>query len=131
MAIEIRVKVLHHEDEKSIIGQYIIFCKVYTQQLKRYGRDSKAVTETIRICKDRNILKDYLESREQEVADMMTILKDDWIYAMHEKDIANKVATATARRLIQKGKMSLEDIAACVPSLSMKELSELQAEIMK
>jgi len=27
----------------------------------------KAATETIRICKDRNVLREYLESKEQEV----------------------------------------------------------------
>ena len=33
--------------------------------------------------------------------------------------------------MIKKGKMSLEDIADCVPSLSLEELKELQANIMQ
>ena len=33
--------------------------------------------ETIRICKDRNVLKEYLENREKEVVDMMMTLFDD------------------------------------------------------
>ena len=33
--------------------------------------------------------------------------------------------------VIKKGKMSLEDIADCVPSLSLEELKELQANIMQ
>lgn len=37
----------------------------------------------------------------------------------------------TAARMIKKGKMSLEDIADCVPSLSFEELKELEAEIMQ
>ena len=36
-----------------------------------------------------------------------------------------------AERLIKKGKMSLEDIAECVPSLSFDELRELEAEVMQ
>ncbi len=54
------VKVLYQEDEKNIIGQYIIFCKVYNEQRKKHGQTKKTVTETIRICKDRNVLKEYL-----------------------------------------------------------------------
>ena len=36
----------------------------------------------------------------------------------------------TAERLIKKGKMTLEDIAECVPSLSFDELRKLEAEVM-
>ena len=32
-------------------------------------------------------------------------------------------------KMIKKGKMSLEDIAECIPSLSIDELKELEAEI--
>ena len=42
-----------------------------------------------------------------------------------------KSARETAERLIKKGKMTLEDIAECVPSLSFDELRELEAEIMQ
>ena len=67
IAVDAEVKVLYQEDEGNIIGQYIIFCKVYNEQRKKYGQTKKAVTETIRICKKRNVLKEYLESKEQEV----------------------------------------------------------------
>jgi hypothetical protein len=33
----------------------------------------------------------------------------------------------TAERMIRKGKMSLEDIADCVPNLTMDELKEIEA----
>ena len=33
--------------------------------------------ETIRICKDRNVLKEYLESRENEVVNIMMTLFDE------------------------------------------------------
>ena len=41
-----------------------------------HGNTKPAVTETIRICKDRNVLKEYLESREKEVVDIMMVLYD-------------------------------------------------------
>ncbi len=37
----------------------------------------KAVTETIRICKDRNVLKEYLLGREKEVMTIIMSLFDD------------------------------------------------------
>lgn len=38
---------------------------------------------------------------------------------------------AMAEQLIRKGKMTLEEIADCVSSLSFDELKELEAEIMQ
>ena len=35
--VDAEVKVLYQENEKDIIGQYIIFSKVYNQQRKLYG----------------------------------------------------------------------------------------------
>ena len=63
VAIEAEVKVLYQENEKDIIGQYIIFSKVYKEQRTLYGNTKQTVTETIRICKDRNVLKEYLEKK--------------------------------------------------------------------
>ncbi len=136
IAIDAEVKVLYQEDEKNIIGQYIIFCKVYNEQRKKHGQTKKAVTETIRICKDRNVLKEYLESKEQEVGDiMMTMFDDEYVleaYAKEREDNATlREARETAERLIKKGKMSLEDIADCVPVLSFDELKKLEIEIMQ
>lgn len=68
---------LCHEDEGTIFGQYIIFYKVYNEQRKKYGQTRDAVLETIRTCRDRDMLKQYLEDREQEVADIMMTLFDD------------------------------------------------------
>lgn len=65
--IDAKVKVLYKESEEDIIGQYIIFSKVYNEQRKLYGATKEAILETIRICKDRNVLKEYLENKEQEV----------------------------------------------------------------
>ena len=54
-----------------IIGQYIIFCHVMDEQIKKYGRVREAALETIRICRDRNVLKKDLEEREKEVVNIM------------------------------------------------------------
>lgn len=132
IAVDAEVKVLYQEDENSIIGQYIIFCKVYNEQRKKYGQTKKAVTETIRICKDRNVLKEYFESKEQEVVDiMMTLFDDEQVLEAYAEDIKNSEARKTAEKLIRKGKMSLDEIADCIPALTFDELKKLEAEIMQ
>ena len=78
-------------DSNDIINQYIIFSKVYGEQRKKYGRTREAIQETIRICKDRNILKEYLESREKEVVDIMLALFDEQeVYETHFKSVAKE-----------------------------------------
>ncbi len=96
----------------------------------------QTIKETIRICKDRNILKEYLISREKEVITiMMSLFDDEQIMKTYWKDmentVAHKEAKETAERLIKKGKMSLEDIAECVPTLSFDELKKIEADIMQ
>lgn len=92
--------------------------------------------ETIHICKDRNVLKEYLENKEQEVVDiMMTLFDDEQILRAYAKDIEDnkerETERKTAERLIKKGKMSLDEIADCVPSLSLDELREIEEKIMQ
>ena len=132
IALDVEVKVLYQENEKDIIGQYIIFCKVYSEQRKIHGNTELAVTETIRICKDRNVLCEYLISKEQEVVDiMMTLFDDEQIMEAYEQDIRNSEARETAERMIKLGKMSLDEISVCVPALSLDELREIEAEVMQ
>ena len=99
IAVDAEVRVLYQEDENSIIGQYIIFCKVYNEQRKMYGQIKEAVKETIRICKDRNILKQYLSSKEVEVATiMMSLFDDEQIMRTYAKDIEKETERKPANR---------------------------------
>lgn len=133
--VEVRAKVIYESDTEDIINQYIVFCKVFDEQRKRYGMTEQTVKETIRICKDRNILKEYLISREVEVVTiMMSLFDNEQIMKTYWKDMENTFAhkkdRETAEKLIKKGKMSLEDIADCVSSVSLDELKEIEAELM-
>ncbi len=90
----------------------------------------------IRICKDRNVLKEYFESKEQEVVDiMMTLFDDEQILKAYAKDIEDnkekETERKTAERMIKMGKLSLEEIGLCVPSLSFDELKEIEAKVMQ
>ena len=62
--------------EKGIIHEYIMFVKIYTEQCRVCKTKAEAITETLRICKDEDILKEYLESRESEVYSMLDVLFD-------------------------------------------------------
>ena len=74
--LEAKVRVLYGEGKKDIISQYVDFTTVYNEQVKRYGETREAVLETIRICKDRDVLREYLENHEKEVISIMMALFD-------------------------------------------------------
>ena len=67
---------LYGEGKDDIISQYVDFTKVYNEQVKLHGKTREAVLETIRICKDRNVLSEYLSGREKEVINIMMGLFD-------------------------------------------------------
>ncbi len=142
--IEVKAKVICESETEDIINQYIIFCKVFDEQRKLYGMTEQTVRETIRICKDRNVLKEYLMNREVEVVTiMMSLFNDEQIMKTYWKDMENTLTNTltdkithdkdreTAEKMIKDGELSLEKIARYVPSLSMDELRELEARIMQ
>ena len=130
--IEVKAKIIYESDKDDIINQYIVFCKVFNEQTKQHGMTRTAVTETIRICKDRNILREYLAGREKEVVTiMLNLFDEEQIMKSFIRSERHDADRETAERLIKKGKMTLEDIAECVPSLTFDELRELEAEVMQ
>ena len=75
VGLDATAKVLYGGQD-DIISQYVTFCHVLDEQYRKFGRTASAVRETIRICKDRNVLKKYLEEREKEVISIMLTLFD-------------------------------------------------------
>ena len=75
-SIDAKVKMIYLQDSDDIINQYIGFCRVCNEQIALNGRTLKAVKEIIRICRDRNLLKEYLSERETEVEEIMLTLFD-------------------------------------------------------
>jgi hypothetical protein len=130
--IEVKAKVIYESDTDDIINQYIIFCKVFNEQTKQHGMTQKAVTETIRICKDRNVLREYLAQREKEIVTiMMSLFDEEQIMKSFIRSERHDEARETAERMIKDGELSLEKIARYVPALSMEELKEIEAEVMQ
>lgn len=66
--VEVEAKVIYDSVQGDIINQYVVFSKVFDEQRKLYEGDlRKAVEETLRICKDKNVLRKYLEQEESAV----------------------------------------------------------------
>ena len=130
--IEVKAKVIYESDTDDIINQYIIFCKVFNEQTRQHGMTRKVVMETIRVCRDQNVLRDYLAEREREVVTiMMSLFDEEQIIKSFIRSERHDEARETAERMIRDGELSLDKIAHYIPSLSMDELKELEAEIMQ
>lgn len=130
--IEVKVKVIYDGKENNIISQYITFTKVYNEQLKLYGRTRETVMETIRICKDRNVLKEYLESREKEVVTiMMTLFDEERVMRAYIASRERETSKETVEKMLKSGKFSVEEIAEYVPRLSMEEIRKIETEIIQ
>jgi len=135
-AIEVKVKVIYDGKENDIISQYVTFTKVYNEQVKLYGRSKEAVTETIRICKDRDILREFLQSREKEVISiMMTLFDEEKIMRTHiaseRKEASKETAQKAAEKMLKVGKMSTEEIAGYFSELSVEEVREIEKRLFQ
>lgn len=129
ICLNVKMKMIYDGKEGDIINQYVAFTKVCNEQVKVYGRTRKAIQEVIRICKDKDVLKEYLVSREQEVLDMMMELFDEQevlrSYVQSEKhDAVEEAAKETAKRFLKMGKLSIEEVAAG-SGLTVEEVEEL------
>lgn len=72
------VHIIHFDESRTdIINQYIMFCRVFNDQLKKYGYSPKTIRETLRICRDKGILAEYIKKLEGEIMDIMTYMFDE------------------------------------------------------
>ena len=62
---------------------------------------------------------------------MMNLFDEEQIIKSFLRSEKHDAYRETAERMIKMGKLSLEEIGLCVPSLSMDELKELEAEVMQ
>ena len=74
----------------------------------------------------------YLPDREKEVVKiMMNLFDEEQIMKSFIKSERHDADRETAERMIKMEKLSLDEIALCLPSLSLDELRELEAEVMQ
>ena len=130
--IEVKAKVIYESNEDDIINQYIIFCKVFNEQTKMHGMTRKAVTETIRICKDRNVLRDYLLKKEKEVVTiMMSLFDEEQIMRSFIKSEKYDLAKEKAILMLRDGKITIDEVSLYFPELLESDIKELEEEIVQ
>ena len=129
LALDVKVKMIYGDKKDDIIGQYVLFTKVYDEQRRLYGRIRKAIEETIQVCKERNVLKEYLESREGEVVTMMSTLFDyETIMKNHDATIRREEReTAIANIIILCKQMNVSMVTAIQNVVAMYDYSEEDA----
>ena len=71
----------------------------------------------------------YFKEEKEGVASMSQILED--MRNEVAKETAKATAKETAERMIKIGKMSLDEIATYVPTLSIDELKELEEQVTR
>ena len=127
--IDVRVKMIYDGKEGDIINQYVLFTKICNEQMKEHGRTRKAVMEAIRICKNRDVLREYLSNRESEVVSIMMVLYDEEeIMRSYVESERHDEKIETAKRLLQMQKLANDDIAAG-SGLTIEEVEKLADEL--
>ena len=111
--LNVTVHMIYDGKKGDIISQYVSFTKVFDEQVKKYGLTVQAVRETISICKDRDVLKEYLSNRESEVVDIMiTLFSQEEVWDMRERSVKKEAAV---RATIEDGQdygIPKEDVLA-------------------
>ena len=110
--LDLTARVISSEDERDIIGQYIIFAHVFDAQVRKYGRVKEAIEETLRICRDRGVLKEYLDAHEKEVLTvMMSMFDQEKSVKRYGQRMAREEKIRTLVDLVEDGTLALAKAA--------------------
>ena len=118
-ALDFTVTFIYGGEDGDIIGQYVTFCHVLNDQYRKLGRTAEAVREAIRICKDRNVLKEYLEEREGEVINIMLTLFD--------QEVAERLHVASVAREADRKARADENLIRIRGLMETLKLSPMDA----
>lgn len=128
--VDIQIKVICDGRKGDIINQYVTFTRIYKEQYRLYGRTKKTVLETIRICIEQNVLKDYLQSRRKEVVDiMMTLFDDETIMKAYTKEIRDEGWQAGRENAQRDMALALADKGMALDVIA--EIAKVSVETVK
>ena len=126
--IDARVRVIYLKDSNDIINQYIGFCRVFNQQIHKYGRTLKAAKEIIRVCRDSNLLKDYLGEKELEVEGiMLTLFDQDRVWDIEKKNIKEESKKEIVMEML-KNNIPIEMISK-VTKMAVEQVNGLKVAL--
>ncbi len=117
--IDLRVKIICVPDNDNILGQYISFCRVLREQLAICEDGEDAISETIRLCENKDILKEYLKERKYEVIEMLAhlVTTEDWMEHKYKEGKAEGIvfgllmAGLSDEEVIKKANITSEELA--------------------
>jgi len=128
--INVRVRFLYNgRKQDDILSQYVRFTQICNEQYRSMGRSRQAVLEIIRLCREQNVLREYLESREKEVIDIMTSILDqeynvNLYVKMKEKLAMEKGEKRGEKRGIERSQQLLAR-RLCKKGFSSEEIAEV------
>ena len=108
----------------------------FIQKIREYEEQgmelSQAITYTIQDCTKEGIMVVFLRENSSEAVNMLftEFNMDDALEVRYEEGMqagCKKTATETAKRLLQGGKLTIEEIAACVGELTVEEIESLKS----
>lgn len=127
--IEAKAKVIYLNDTDGIINQYIGFCIVLNKEIESHGRTLTAIKNTIRICKERNLLSEYLTRREMEVEGiMLTLFDQDWVTRQYGEDKKTEGVLSAVLSMLRKGRIT-ENEAAEEAGMTVAEFKKAVASM--
>ena len=137
VSLNFDVKILHIGNTREIVLEYIMFCKILMEQKELTNDPKEAIKATIEICKDRDIMREYLSTNVKKVGDIMLyVLTEEYRQKVEKKRIEREKEEAvkqteietkikTAKKLILRGQMTEEDIAEML-ELPLEEIVQLK-----
>ncbi len=115
--LDVKARIIYDGAQGDIINQYVAFCRVFSEQIGLHGYTRKAVEETIRICGDQDVLKDYLMKEEVPNVLFNAEQYERELEMLKQDERAEGEARGTLRtlwNLVKKGLLPKETAAAQV-----------------
>lgn len=103
-SVDVHIRVIRRTGTRDILDQYVRFCEIADENRKRYGRTAKAIEETLRQCREEDILTPFLASRQKEVHDIMVTLFDqEKVLEIHDYNVAREAEERGMEKGMEKG----------------------------
>ncbi len=68
---DITAHIIYADKQDTVLNQYNTFFMILAEQAKKHGKTKEAVSNAIRICREKGILDGYLGRKEQEAEEMV------------------------------------------------------------
>ena len=108
------------------------YCEFVEQvRINKNKKSANPITEAISYCIKNNILREYLKRKSTEVDNLLVANYDyETDIRVHAEEAAEKKARETALRMLESGRLTIEEIAEFA-GLTITEVKELQKDLQE